>query len=195
MLMLYKFISAIFCKLDNLYVRIYSFIIKSEFKLMKGIICHPNQLKGTQYISVGENTRFEKGVILTAWEQPNNKKNPPSITIGDNCNINEFNHITACQQITIGNNLLTGRYVYISDNSHGSSKYEEQLLHPHKRPLHVKGPVIIGNNVWICEHACILSGVTIGDGAIIAANAVVTHDIPPYSVAAGVPAKVVKILK
>lgn len=97
----------------------------------------------------------------------------------------------ACSQITIDDNLLTGRYVYISDNSHG----RELLLLPHKRLLHVKGPFVIGNNVWICEHACVLSGVTIGDGAIIAANVVFTHDIPPYSIAAGVPAKVIKCLK
>lgn len=193
--MFYKLISGIFRKLDHIYVRVYSLLVKSEFKSMKGIICHPNQLKGMQYISVGEKSRFEKGVILTAWNLKNDPKSVPSITIGDNCNINEYNHITACSQITIGDNLLTGRYVYISDNSHGSSKYEELLLHPHKRPLHVKGPVVIGDNVWICEHACILSGVTIGDGAIIAANAVVTHDVPPYCVAAGVPAKVIKCLK
>ncbi len=193
--MLYKLISRIYSKIDNIYVRLYSLVIKNEFKSMKGVLCHPNQLKGTQYISVGKNSRLEKGVILTAWDKQNDRFFSPSITIGDNCNINEFNHITACRQISIGDNLLTGRYVYISDNSHGSSKYEEQMLHPHKRPLYVKGPVIIGNNVWICEHACILSGVTIGDGAIIAANAVVTHDVPPYCVVAGVPAKVVKYLK
>ena len=187
--------SRFFNKLDNIYVRIFSLVIKSDFKSMKGIICHPSQLKGLQYISIGEKTRIEKGVILTAWENQDRSKGSPSITIGDNCNINEFNHISACRQITIGNNLLTGRYVYISDNAHGSSRYEEQLLHPHKRPLYVKGPVVIGNNVWICEHACILSGVTIGDGAIIAANAVVTHDVPPYSIVAGVPARIVKCLK
>lgn len=193
--MLYKLISRVYSKIDNIYVRLYSLVIKNEFKSMKGVLCHPNQLKGTQYISVGKNSRLEKGVILTAWDKQNDRGFSPSITIGDNCNINEFNHITACSQITIGDNLLTGRYVYISDNSHGSSKYEELLLHPHKRPLHVKGPVVIGNNVWICEHACVLSGVTIGDGAIIAANAVVTHDVPPYSIAAGVPARVIKCLK
>lgn len=193
--MLYKLLSRVFQKLDCIYVQVYSLIIKGEFKSMKGVICHPNQLKGMEYISVGKKTRFEKGVILTAWKVPNASNSFPNITIGDNCNINEFNHITACSQITIGDNLLTGRYVYISDNSHGSSKYEELLLHPHKRPLYVKGPVVIGNNVWICEHACVLSGVTIGDGAIIAANAVVTHDVPPYSIAAGVPARVIKCLK
>lgn len=56
----------------------------------------------------------------------------------------------------------------------------------------VKGDVNIGNNVWICERSIILPGVTIGDGAIIAANSVVTKDIPPYTVAGGVPAKHIK---
>lgn len=57
-----------------------------------------------------------------------------------------------------------------------------------------KGPVVIGNNVWIGESARILSGVTIGDGAIIGANAVVTHDVPSGAVVGGVPAKVIKMM-
>lgn len=63
---------------------------------------------------------------------------------------------------------------------------------PNQRPLYSKGAVHIGNNVWIGQNACIMPGVTIADGAIIAANSVVTHDIPAYSVAAGAPAKVIK---
>ncbi|OQA93429.1 MAG: Streptogramin A acetyltransferase [Microgenomates group bacterium ADurb.Bin219] len=59
--------------------------------------------------------------------------------------------------------------------------------------LFTKGPIEIGNDVWIGEGAYILSGVTIGDGAVIGAGAVVTKDIPPYSVAAGNPARVVKM--
>ena len=55
-------------------------------------------------------------------------------------------------------------------------------------------PISIGNHVWICAKATILKGVTIGDGAIIGANSVVTHDVPAYSVAVGVPAKVIKSL-
>ena len=55
-----------------------------------------------------------------------------------------------------------------------------------------KGPVRIGNDVWICAKATILSGVTVGDGAVIAAGAVVTKDVPPYAIVAGVPARVVK---
>lgn len=55
-----------------------------------------------------------------------------------------------------------------------------------------KGPVLIGNDVWIGSHSIILSGVTIGDGAIIGAGSVVTNDIPPYAIAAGNPARVIK---
>lgn len=49
--------------------------------------------------------------------------------------------------------------------------------------------------MWIGENACVLSGVTIGDGVVIAANAVVTHDIPAFSLVAGVPAKIIKTFK
>ena len=55
-----------------------------------------------------------------------------------------------------------------------------------------KGDILIGDDVWIGERAVILSGVEIGRGAIVAAGAVVSKSIPPYAIAAGVPAKVVK---
>ena len=81
----------------------------------------------------------------------------------------------------------------ITDNSHGQNTTLAELqMAPNQRPLYSKGAVHIGNNVWIGQNACIMPGVTIADGAIIAANSVVTHDIPAYSVAAGAPAKVIK---
>lgn len=55
-----------------------------------------------------------------------------------------------------------------------------------------KGDIIIGNDVWIGYEAVILAGVTIGDGAIIASRAVVTKDVPPYTIVGGVPAKIIK---
>lgn len=88
--------------------------------------------------------------------------------------------------------MLTGRYVYISDNNYGKTDYESLCQQPTERKLDIKGPVMIGDNVWIGDKASILSGVTIGKGAIVACNAVVTKDVPPYSVVAGVPAKVIK---
>lgn len=59
-------------------------------------------------------------------------------------------------------------------------------------PIYSKGAIVIGDNVWIGEKAAILAGVTIGEGAIIGANAVVTKNIPPYSIAAGIPARIIK---
>lgn len=66
---------------------------------------------------------------------------------------------------------------------------------PILRPLTSKGKVTIGRNVWIGDKATILPGITIGDGAIIGANAVVTHDVPPLSVAVGNPARIIEKTK
>lgn len=55
-----------------------------------------------------------------------------------------------------------------------------------------KGDIVVGNDVWIGYEAVILSGVTIGDGAVIGARAVVTKDVPPYTIVGGVPAKPIK---
>ena len=159
---------------------------------MEGKILSPHQLIGEKYISIGSGTTIHKDVILTAWDRYREQKFTPIIQIGNNTNIGEHSHITACDKIIIGNNVLTGRYVYISDNAHGNSSKGEIEVPPIERPLHSKGPVIIEDNVWIGERVCILSGVHIGKGAIIAANAVVTHDVPEGSIVGGVPAKIIK---
>jgi acetyltransferase-like isoleucine patch superfamily enzyme len=152
------------------------------------------RLEGLQYISVGDKTFIKSGVQLTAWDSHNGNKYSPSITIGNYCAIRENCHITAINSICIGDNLLTGTNVLITDNSHGQSTREHMSIPYYKRPMYSKGPVVIGNNVWLGNNVCVMPGVTIGDGAIIGANSVVTHDIPAYAVATGIPAKVVKQL-
>ena len=72
---------------------------------------------------------------------------------------------------------------------------EELHMHPSSRQIKSKGEIVIGNNIWIADKVSILPGVHIGDGCIIGANSVVTHDIPPYSLAAGSPAKVIKSIE
>lgn len=147
---------------------------------------------GAEYIEIGSFTGFGRHLYLTAWEEHCKKKNDVLISIGNNCNFGAFNHITATNQIIIGDNCLTGKWVTISDNNHGTSSYEDLQIPPLKREVVSKGPVIIGNNVWIGDKATILGGVVIGDGAVIAANAVVTKDVPAYCVVGGNPAKVLK---
>lgn len=72
-----------------------------------------------------------------------------------------------------------------------NTSIDQLLYEPLCRPVTSNGPIVIGKNVWCGEKATILSGVTIGDGAIIGANSVVTKDVPPFSIAAGSPAKVI----
>jgi acetyltransferase-like isoleucine patch superfamily enzyme len=154
-------------------------------------------LVGAKYISIGDHTFFDKHLYLTAWDSYQSKESPQtfstSIFIGSNCHFGSFNHITAINSITIGNNLLTGKNVTITDNSHGSTNLEHFSIEPILRPLVSNGPVKIGNNVWIGDKATILPNVKIGDGAVIGANTVVTKDIPPYAVAVGNPARILKI--
>lgn len=151
-------------------------------------------LQGLKHVSVGAGTHIDANVQITAWDSFHGERFAPSITIGNNCTIRHGSHITSINKIVIGDYLLTGTNVLITDNSHGMASRAQMELPPRNRPLYSKGPVVIGNNVWLGNNVCVLSGVTIGDGAIIGANSVVTHDIPAYSVSVGIPAKVIKQL-
>ena len=130
------------------------------------------------------------GYPLERFPQGNGE---PEIKIGNGCHIGAYAHLTATRGITIGDNLLTGTNVIITDNAHGATDTIEALqCAPSSRPLLSKGEVIIGNNVWLANNVCILPGVKIGDGVVVAANSCVTHDLPDYCVAAGCPAKIIK---
>jgi acetyltransferase-like isoleucine patch superfamily enzyme len=180
---------------EVLKMRIYSGWISCRFNSFgRNSILKPpvNYLLGAKYISVGENVTIGKNVTLTAWNHYLNQTFTPKITIGNGSSIGDDSHITSINEIIIGNNVRTGKKILITDNSHGASKLELLNTAPNKRPLHSKGAVIIEDNVWIGEKASIMPGVHINKGSIIAANSVVTKDIPPYCLAAGIPAKVIK---
>lgn len=148
---------------------------------------------GENRIYIANNVTFAGKAILTAICINAKKDNKlPLIRIGNNTQIGEYNHITATDYIEIGNNVLTGPFCLITDNSHGNNTLEESEVNPFERQIVSKGPVIIEDYVWIGEGAQIMPGVTIGKSSIIASNAVVTHSIPPYSIVAGCPAKIIK---
>ena len=109
--------------------------------------------------------------------------------------LTDYVQISCIDRIVLGDHLLVGQNVYISDNSHGNADATAIGTPPLERPLTSKGPVVIGKNVWIGRNSTILSGVTIGDNAIIGANSVVTRDVPENCVVAGSPAKPIKFLK
>lgn len=152
------------------------------------------QGEGLHNIVIGDSVWIQANTVIGCWTEYKGQFFSPSITIGNNCNVGAYNHISACNKIVIGDGLLTGRYVLINDNSHGGLSYEETDIPPAQRPLTSKGGIIIGKNVWIGDKAAVLSGVNIGNNVIIAANAVVTKNVPDNCMVAGVPAKIIKQL-
>lgn len=108
------------------------------------------------------------------------------LEIGSNSRINGC-HISASEKIIIGKNVRISQYVLIMDN-------DFHQVNDHFAEGR-KNPIIIEDDVWIAAKATILKGVRIGKGAVVAAGAVVTRDVAPYTLVAGVPAKVIKTLE
>lgn len=182
-----------FRKLRNLF---FSYWIKGIIgELGKdSIVNYGCELQGCSLdkIKIGKHSWIGSHCILGCWGVFGNQSFNPSLTIGDNCRIGEYCHISTCNEIRIGNGLLTGRFVLITDNSHGRLSVEEGRIPPIERQLMTKGGIYIGNNVWIGDKSTILSGVHIGDNVIVASNSVVTKDVPCNCLVAGSPARIVK---
>jgi acetyltransferase-like isoleucine patch superfamily enzyme len=107
-----------------------------------------------------------------------------NIKVGKNVFINSGCRFQDQGGITIGDGVLVGHNVVLATLNHDIDPRKRSTLHP--------APISIGQDVWIGANATVVPGVTIGDGAIIAAGAVVTKDVPPNVIVGGVPAKVLK---
>lgn len=151
-------------------------------------------LHNPQDISIGNHSEINRYTSLTTW-RGDSRKTGPLIEIGNNVSIGEGAHITASNFIHLANDVLLGKYVTITDNSHGYSNSTDNLTPPMKRDVVSKGEVIIEERVWIGDKVTILPGVRVGAGSIIGSNSVVTKNIPKNSIAVGVPAAVVKNMK
>lgn len=155
-------------------------------------IRYPAYILGAKYISIGMNFRTLRRLKMEAWDSYLGAKFSPSIDIGDNVSFSDSCHIGAIGYIKIGNNVLLGSNVYITDHFHGTVDFEEMRIPPLKRPLFYKGEVIIEDDVWIGEGVCVMPNVILGKGCIVGANAVVTKSFPPYSIIGGCPAHLIQ---
>ncbi|HJM20978.1 MAG: sugar acetyltransferase [Actinobacteria bacterium] len=145
---------------------------------------------GERWISIGDDTMIATQVTLSAGMLPGQQMmTDPVVIIGDRCLIGRGSAIVGHYRIDIGDDVYTGMNVYITDQNHG---YEDINI-----PIGVQDPqddpVVIGSGSWIGSGAVVLPGARIGEHCVIAANSVVRGEFPPYSVVAGVPAKVVRL--
>lgn len=174
---------------------IYKYRIKKKLPgLKKYKIGKLLECQGGKHIIFGDN--FKAGIMfrMEAIDEYSGIKYNPVIEIGDNVDFGQNCHIGCINHILIGNNVLVGSKVLIIDHDHGDSFYQSDVP-PGKRKLVSKGPIRIGDNVWICDGVAILGNVVVGDNVIIGANSVITKDIPSNVVVAGAPAKVIRELK
>lgn len=138
------------------------------------------EVHGTGQLSFGKNLCLYRELYLETQDQG-------SIFLGDEVVLSRGVHLVSFASIHIGTGTMIGEYASIRDANHrvtttGLNRYAG----------HTSAPIVIGSNVWIGRGVTILAGVTIGDNAVIGANAVVTKDIPPHTLAVGIPARPLK---
>lgn len=186
--------------------------------LIRSIICFPKKLYKqylfNRFAIIGKNVAIHKSASISCVKSQ-------SIIIGDNCDILckfvtrgghiqvgnnttiRFNTIIgSIEQVIIGNDVIISNNVHIYDNNNhpiSPKKRLEMCTSGFYSPLwdwdkSESAPVIIKDNVWIGERSTILKGVRVGEGSIIGCDSVVTKSVPPYSIVAGNPARIVKII-
>jgi len=146
------------------------------------------QIVRPQFISIGDNVRIGKNTDIYVHPKDRGSKEFV-LKIGDNVHIGSYNIIGARNSIVLEENVLLGPRVTIVDNSH---HYENVDVPVKSQEVTEGGFVRLERDCWVGANVFILPNVKIGHHAVIGANSVVNRDIPPYSVAVGTPAKVIK---
>ena len=146
-----------------------------------------DMLTNPRAISIGKKVLICKGARLEAVGESDGGR--PKITIGEGTAIQFYFHCGAAKCVTIGENVLISGRVYITDHDH---VFDDHQLPARKCHELKSAPVVIGDGAWLGEGCVILKGVTVGERAVVGANAVVTKDVPPFTVAGGVPAQVIR---
>lgn len=142
-----------------------------------------------QCVKIGNNVSICNGAEIHPLVELDGKSYPSEVCIGNNVVIGSYDRFASMTSVVIEDDVLFASFVHITDHSH---EFKRVNLPVSAQGVYQKGPVRIGKGSWLGYRSEVLSGVTIGEHCVIAAGAVVTKDVPPYSVVAGVPAKVIK---
>ena len=146
----------------------------------------PTWIKGHQSIYLGRNVHVWRFSRLTAI---NARPGQRVITISDDCIIHPSIHISAASSVHIGCSVLIAANCYITDHDHMWHDIDTPAI---RNDCVIAQQVRICDEVWIGEKVVILKGVTIGANSVIGSGSVVTKSIPPFSVAVGNPARVIR---
>lgn len=186
-----KMYSIIFKKIKGVNIRLRTYFISRKLGgYKKGVVLFENvNINNPQSVFLGSKVGIGANTFLGPVVEYAGIVYNPKIIIGDGTWIGKNCSIAAINKVKIGKNVLFAGSVHITDHSHG---YEDILNPIAPQPLITKGPVIIEDNCWLGFGCEILSGVHIGEHSIVAARAVVTKNVPAYSIVAGNPAKIVK---
>ena len=146
-----------------------------------------------EFISIGDEVgigTFCRITVATEYAGVKCKSdNLIRLKIGNRVSIGHNTFISVNNSVEIGDDVLMSCYVFITDHDHGFYDIEQDIL---KQPLTEGGHTKIGSHVFLGVKSSVLKNVTIGEHSVVGANSVVTRDVPPYSIVAGNPARVVK---
>ncbi len=145
-------------------------------------------------IAISKNVTFGPDVRIrvgkAAWLGPGAVfQGTGDVRIGKSTYVGAYASINCMHAVTIGDRCMLGNFVSLIDNDHGTSGTSALQ----SQPL-ASAPIVVRDDCWLGEKATVLRGVTIGEGAVVAAGSVVRRDVPPYTLVAGVPARIVRTL-
>lgn len=164
------------------------------------VIRHPQSIQMQENVTIDDNClidargsgekgiQLDENVIINRNCMVQSKSGP--INIGKGTSIGCNSVIISMSGVEIGEGVITAGNCYLSAGIYHHENKEVPIM---EQEIYTKGPIKIGKHAWIGTSVTILDGVSIGEGAIIGAGAVVTKDVPPFAIAAGIPAKVVRM--
>jgi len=169
-------------------------MLASKLGVLKLEIGPRAYLRGLACIAMGEDFSAGEGLWLEAITRYQEQRFNPKLIIGHHVRISHWSHIACTNSVTIGDHVLIGSKVVVTDHNHGVFRLNgtSPIIPPARRPLETDRPVCIGSNVWLGDGVVVCPGVTMGEGSIAGANAVVTTDVPPFTLVAGVPARPIR---
>ena len=144
-------------------------------------------LTGSGAIHIGGRVEIRKGARLEAVGPWDGRK--PKLVIGEGTIIHLYFHCGAAESVTIGRDVLIAGRVYITDHDH---VFDDPEWPPRYSKRLESAPVVIEDGAWLGEGCVILKGVRVGRRAVVGANAVVTKEVPPFTVVGGVPARIIR---